>query len=85
MPEHRNLALDPALLDAPPTTRIVSVVPPFPEPRILAGRHQAVRPWCLLTQDTAPLERSVPMADKEPRQLLPAARFRVKLAEKTAP
>ena len=33
--------------------------PPFPEPRSLAGRHQAVRPWCLLTQDIATSSKGV--------------------------
>ena len=37
-------------------------------PQSLAGRHQAVRPWCLLAQDIATSSKSVPMADKEPRQ-----------------
>ena len=47
VPEHRNLALDPALLEAPPTTRIVSVVPPFPEPRSsLAGTRPCVPGAC---------------------------------------
>ena len=52
-PEYRALAIEPALLDARPTARIVLPVPAIPRAAILAGRHQAVRPWCLLTQDIA--------------------------------
>ena len=46
-----------APIELPLTNRLPQVPclqsPPSPEPRSLAGRPQAVRPWCLLTQDIA--------------------------------
>jgi hypothetical protein len=45
---------DDALLDeAPPASTLQAVSAISFEPRSLAGRHQAVGPWCLLTQDIA--------------------------------
>jgi hypothetical protein len=44
---------DSAFLDEPPPTSTLSAVPAIPRAAILAGRPQAVRPWCLLTQDIA--------------------------------
>ena len=53
MPEHRTWIVT-AFLDEPPPTSTLQGSPRHSfEPRSLAGRHQAVRPWCLLAQDIA--------------------------------
>src|SRR5271166_3269297 len=58
-----------AFLDDRPFARILSVVPAIPSSRdsSLAGTRPCV-PGACSRRTSQPLERSVPMADKEPRQ-----------------
>ena len=57
--KYRPLTTAAFLDEAPPTSTLHDSLRHSFEPRYLAGRHQAVRPWCLLTQDIATSSKGV--------------------------